>query len=978
MTKLYSIYDQANLGVSLQLSNSDQVVTTTVPGLSINRMVRCLYSLDVFPGNVEWMVFGTGSLTNLALVGVVDSSAVTTKYVGQDTHGYGYKPSDGKLYNNGAAVATWTTSAKDDIIAMAYNAADFSLSFYRGSASTGFVLLGSYTLPADTSGITGPWYPAASLGSTAAGDQSIWFNAGQQAFQYPLPGGDGWWIQTAQINPVRIASEDFTSPDTDSIPNAVFDGAISSGALTVVRGISPWVWREGGGGISGGQSYGTLTIDDPNELYGPLLSADIRDEPITLARTQAQKDGGSVDSAQVLATGVIDSVQTAGDFQKTITIKDGLAILDQPVQRSRFLPNVDPSAVGRPLPIVAGGCYSVPGILIKTSPYTYQFADMPITQIVVRVAGKIMAFGVDCYMTPDARGIYFDAVLYPNGPQGKVTADVSTVGGSVVGLTDLLAALTANYTGTASGTDTYTSSATPTPSGYTTGDIYKITFTNANTGASTLNDHSHGAKAIKLDGAALTAGQIPAGSTLFLRYNGTSLDIVGSSLGWDFTSYSSSADLTRNATSGGYFSNRPAWAGSGTDPTYAYPRLEMGPEGGSGTGTYIKTKSNVCRAGYSYVAKIAIEHIPAQNINTTMPAFLFVGVDPTYLVNRGLASVFNPYYVNYGVDSYGSPEVSLVFTNTTGAAAPFVLGFQANNVAGTHGVGLAKIASAELYELPLASSVVNLTGMGLEDYCRLIIETEGGLSPSVWNSADAAAIDAACGYTSIGNYIGEATTIRNALQPVLDSYCADLFIDRSGVIRIVRLEDPGALVSSGTIDESVILGPVNANSVETGVQLSAPESMIAESNDLAPGLTTKFGNRRNWSPYTDGDFGSTSLTDCPNAVRAALKQTFQSIAASGTQLSRSYLYAQQREPMPTCFGDPAEAQTECDRVCALYTSLRKFNAVPLKSDDTDAYEIGQAWQLVYTKYGLSAGLPTLIAGITEDAIKEQLTETSWR
>jgi len=208
MTKLYSIYDQANLGVSLQLSNSDQVVTTTVPGLSINRMVRCLYSLDVFPGNVEWMVFGTGSLTNLALVGVVDSLAVTTKYVWQDTHGFGYKPSDGKLYNNGAAVATWTTSAKDDIIAMAYNAADFSLSFYRGSASTGFVLLGSYTLPADTSGITGPWYPAASLGSTAAGDLSIWFNAGQQAFQYPLPGGDGWWIQTAQINPVRIASSE--------------------------------------------------------------------------------------------------------------------------------------------------------------------------------------------------------------------------------------------------------------------------------------------------------------------------------------------------------------------------------------------------------------------------------------------------------------------------------------------------------------------------------------------------------------------------------------------------------------------------------------------------------------------------------------------------------------------------------------------------------------------------------------------------
>ena len=476
----------------------------------------------------------------------------------------------------------------------------------------------------------------------------------------------------------------------------------------------------------------------------------------------------------------------------------------------------------------------------------------------------------------------------------------------------------------------------------------------------------------------MTSGQIPAGGVLIVRYGGTNYEIVGSSLGWLFDTYTSSDDLARNATLGGYFSNRPAWAGSGTDPTYPYPRLEMGPEGGSGTGTYAKSKFAALRAGYSYVVKVEIEHLPAQAIHAAFPAYLFAGIVPSYRSTDGQVSIFNPYYVDYGVDHFGSPTVQWTITNTSGADAFFNLGFTSNNVAGTHGVGLAKIKRVYLYELPLATSVVNLSGMNLEDYCRFIIETEGGLSPGVWNSADAAAIDADTGYVSIGNYISEPTTIRQALQPVLDSHCIDLGIDRAGVIRLIRLVNPGAVVSSGTINEDVILGQVQASAVEAGVTLgSSQDSMIAVSPDPAPGLRTKAGARKNWSKYTDGDFGSTSLADCPNSTREALKADFQSIVASGAQLSRSYIYAQQATELPTCFDDPVEAQTEIDRVCALFTSLRYFYAIPLKSDDADDYDLGQAWQLAYPRYGLSGGKPVLNAGVTESPTTEKLTATSW-
>jgi len=91
---------------------------------------------------------------------------------------------------------------------------------------------------------------------------------------------------------------------------------------------------------------------------------------------------------------------------------------------------------------------------------------------------------------------------------------------------------------TATGTDTYavtilsgvlyTGSAT-----YTTGDMFAITFTNANTsGTVTLNINSEGAIAVKdNEGNNTGIGDIVAGGTYILRYNGTNFRIVGATGG---------------------------------------------------------------------------------------------------------------------------------------------------------------------------------------------------------------------------------------------------------------------------------------------------------------------------------------------------------------------------------------------------------------------------------------------------------------
>jgi hypothetical protein len=81
---------------------------------------------------------------------------------------------------------------------------------------------------------------------------------------------------------------------------------------------------------------------------------------------------------------------------------------------------------------------------------------------------------------------------------------------------------------TASGTDTYTATISPAITAYANTQRFFIKFTNANTGAATINLNSLGAKSIvKSGGTALTSGDIAAGQIHCLAYDGTNFQIVG-------------------------------------------------------------------------------------------------------------------------------------------------------------------------------------------------------------------------------------------------------------------------------------------------------------------------------------------------------------------------------------------------------------------------------------------------------------------
>lgn len=84
-----------------------------------------------------------------------------------------------------------------------------------------------------------------------------------------------------------------------------------------------------------------------------------------------------------------------------------------------------------------------------------------------------------------------------------------------------------NYAASTTAANTYTATLAPAPTAYTTGMPVRILFTNANTGAATINLNSLGAKSIVTSaGAALAAGQIAAGMMVTLVYDGTNFQIT--------------------------------------------------------------------------------------------------------------------------------------------------------------------------------------------------------------------------------------------------------------------------------------------------------------------------------------------------------------------------------------------------------------------------------------------------------------------
>lgn len=215
------------------------------------------------------------------------------------------------------------------------------------------------------------------------------------------------------------------------------------------------------------------------------------------------------------------------------------------------------------------------------------------------------------------------------------------------------------------------------------------------------------------------------------------------------------------------------------------------------------------------------------------------------------------------------------------------------------------ISNVKIQQVPSVTDNVALTGPGLNEMITAVAITRGPLTAAQYSSADAIAIDTATGYSyGLHHASNEQPQVEADLKLILKCVCGDFYQGRDGKIHIFQLIAPES-VSSGSITGSLTVTDFSG--------------YLEPWPDNAENLTTRINGMRNYNPYTDPDFGSTSLTDCPATVRARLKQDYQWTAVSGVQLAQKYApYATSAPPLNSLFDVLAHGQAEIARVCSMY------------------------------------------------------------
>lgn len=191
-----------------------------------------------------------------------------------------------------------------------------------------------------------------------------------------------------------------------------------------------------------------------------------------------------------------------------------------------------------------------------------------------------------------------------------------------------------------------------------------------------------------------------------------------------------------------------------------------------------------------------------------------------------------------------------------------------------------------------------ITGITLSDYVTEIVKNRAGEESSIWSASDLAAIDDDTGYL-FGVHYETQPNILDALVAPLDSFCAAMSTDADGVIRFPRLIDPR--------DGSVV-ADFDQTNVQHGIRVTV---------DSAKELTTLIGARRNWSVFGDSDFVSDKIT-VPQDVRERYKRASQYQQTASITPAGHYDHARGAPVFDSLLDDPADAQTEIDRVVALY------------------------------------------------------------
>lgn len=418
MTLLYSTFDPTALGPSLALDQANTILLTTATASTL-RAALCLYGKDSGQWFAEFSAWGDDDIEN-AFIGIGKSSMNLTKYVGRGSDSFSYRLDNtvggGYILTNNAPIATVDLCEKGDIIGVWVNIGD-------GSAPT--VTWFRNGVPQYTASLpdSGPWYLAATTAGPDAAGLKVWINTGQRAFIYPVPGAPGWYEFPEEVPAILVATDDYITPADDDLPNTIWDGMIADDGVEIVQELKFWV--DGDVRSARGSAVSIPVAHDGSLDW--LMTVDTRDLPALL---QTVERGASYATAVNVATMIVDDIQIVDQNTIKITAVSSMSELDQPLQRNIFPPSADPVVAGKPWPIALGAARQVTPVLVDPVNRIYALTDLGIVGVgYVRDKGAPL----DPAAMPPGYVIGDDlrTIVLETDPEGKLTADVSNIGGSV-------------------------------------------------------------------------------------------------------------------------------------------------------------------------------------------------------------------------------------------------------------------------------------------------------------------------------------------------------------------------------------------------------------------------------------------------------------------------------------------------------------------------------------------------------------------
>lgn len=434
MNLRYAIFEQATLGPNLDYRQSGEVIGVTAQNLNLNRMGRGNIAVSGDVHYFEAVVYATAQPGEQdvmeAVVGIVTDDASNALPVGGDAFGIGYDLAVGQIKSNGVTLASVDEAVLGDVIGVRLDLEARDATFFLNGIQQAVI---------DVSGWVGvEWRIGASLGSQAYGDLELFINTGQRMFEVVDPLAPlGWYEAPVQIDTIYLGTHDHITFPEDEPANQRIEGCVPLGnsKFTITRSVS-W-WTDGSESVTR-PAVASLEIIDATGQFDELISGDVRDLAVPVY--QMDSDGLLLD-AETIATLIIDRVDAVDDMSKRLVLKDGAAKLDNPLQRRLFLPSVDRSAANRPVPISLGSPLGIAPTFVGEferdfglGPVTvrrYQIHDAPLLGYgYFRDKGDILeGSGTPdpvYYASPDGQGV--DLLV---NPAGKLTIDVSSVGGDV-------------------------------------------------------------------------------------------------------------------------------------------------------------------------------------------------------------------------------------------------------------------------------------------------------------------------------------------------------------------------------------------------------------------------------------------------------------------------------------------------------------------------------------------------------------------